>query len=488
MHPGVSRLRTAGDDQTVNASCQHLAYNRELFAFLSGEQVRIPHRHGDVLMAHELLQFHKRDLAGLGQPACEGMPHGMQGDSVQAVSVFRGQIELSDGDLETCGRLCKGCPLARLLEDGFHWSALIGLKHLNHVPGHANKNPLPTFLNDIEAAGVAVHILPAQFEDFRGTEAGSQREQRHIMQLRMPLFEIVQQDFRFFLGQEAQSFIVGLHHFPGATLGGQRVDSAPHARGGYAIDRGAHEAEDIIDSLPGQGFPLLRFGFGLSRSLLGFCVPGGSRQKLGLEVGKQIGGQIGNGQGVNFGLEVSAVLAVVLVNVLPFAPAPSQIVVHDHADGHFVALDGIDAGGFKFGKEFCPLGSGRGRTDALAVSADSFPMAFAFGVRVPEAVDFIVLSGAGIALGGLTEEDALELGLCVFSFSCVAHMSNIEDITREGKMLIQNLSKMDFQDKNLDDNYLFLLIILLYLLATCDRERERERERERIRPCVKTLL
>lgn len=35
-------------------------------------------------------------------------------------------------------------------------------------------------------------------------------------------------------------------------------------------------------------------------------------------------------------------------------------------------------------------------------------------VCVPEAVDFVVLSGARIALGGLTEEDALELGFYVF--------------------------------------------------------------------------
>ena len=36
-------------------------------------------------------------------------------------------------------------------------------------------------------------------------------------------------------------------------------------------------------------------------------------------------------------------------------------------------------------------------------------------ISVPEAVDFVVLSGSRIALGGQAEEDALEPGLCVFS-------------------------------------------------------------------------
>ena len=53
-------------------------------------------------------------------------------------------------------------------------------------------------------------------------------------------------------------------------------------------------------------------------------------------------------------------------------------------------------------------------------------------------------------------------------------MSRLEDTTKEGKMLIQNLSKIDFQDKNLDDNILNLIIIYFFLLAICDRERERE--------------
>ena len=56
-------------------------------------------------------------------------------------------------------------------------------------------------------------------------------------------------------------------------------------------------------------------------------------------------------------------------------------------------------------------------------------------------------------------------------------MSRLEDTTKEGKMLIQNLSKIDFQDKNLDDNILNLIIIYFFLLAICDRERERKKKR-----------
>ena len=100
-------------------SGQHIPYNRELFAFLSGEQMSIPHGHGGVLMTHELLQFHERHLAGLRQPGGKGMSHGVQGDGVQTVAVFRSQIELSDGGLETGGCFFKRRLLARLLEDGF---------------------------------------------------------------------------------------------------------------------------------------------------------------------------------------------------------------------------------------------------------------------------------------------------------------------------------------------------------------------------------
>ena len=126
------------------------------------------------------------------------MSHGVQGDGVQAVAVFRSQIELSDGGLETGGYFFKRRLLARLLEDGFRRLARIRLEHPDHILRHADEYPLSSLLNDIEAAGIAVHILPAQFKNFRGTKAGSQGEQGHIVQLRMPLFKVVQKrpDFR----------------------------------------------------------------------------------------------------------------------------------------------------------------------------------------------------------------------------------------------------------------------------------------------------
>ena len=43
-------------------------------------------------------------------------------------------------------------------------------------------------------------------------------------------------------------------------------------------------------------------------------------------------------------------------------------------------------------------------------------------------------------------------------------------------MLIQNLSKMDFQDKNYEDNYLNLIIIFIFVLAICDRDRDAARK------------
>ena len=91
----------------MDLSGKHIPDNRELFAFLSGEQMGIPHGHGDVLMTHELLQFHERHLAGLRQPRGKGMSHGVQGDGVQTVAVFRSQIELSDGGLKTGGVFSK---------------------------------------------------------------------------------------------------------------------------------------------------------------------------------------------------------------------------------------------------------------------------------------------------------------------------------------------------------------------------------------------
>lgn len=201
-------------------------------------------------------------------------------------------------------------PLARLLEDGFRRLARIRLEHPDHILRQADEYPLSSLLNDIEAAGIAVHILPAQFENFRGTKAGSQGEQGHIVQLRMPLFKVAQKRPDFLSGQETQPFIVSLYHFPSAALGGQGIDSAPHACGAGTVYGGTHKAEDVVDGLPGQHFSRRCFGFRLLGGLFGLCIPSRRFQKLRLEAGKQIRSQIGNRQSVDFGLGVGAILAV----------------------------------------------------------------------------------------------------------------------------------------------------------------------------------
>ena len=99
---------------------------------------------------------------------------------------------------------------------------------------------------------------------------------------------------------------------------------------------------------------------------------------------------------MNFGLEMGAVLAVMLVNVLSLASAPGKVGIDDLPDGDFIPFNGIDAGGLKLGKEFCPLFSGCGWAYAFTVSADGFPMAFAFVVGVPERIDEIGLACADV--------------------------------------------------------------------------------------------
>ena len=254
------------------------------------------------------------------------MSHGMQGDGVQTVAVFRSQIELSDGGLETGGYFFKRRLLARLLEDGFRRLARIRLEHPDHILRHADEYPLSSLLNDIEAAGIAVHILPAQFENFRGAKAGPQGQQSHIVQLRMPLFKAVQKRPDFLSGQETQPFIVGLYHFPSAALGGQGIDSAPHACGAGTVYGGTHKAEDVVDGLPGQHFSRRCFGFRPFGGLFGLCIPSRRFQKLRLEAGKQIRSQIGNRQSVDFGLaRLSTVASRLSSNKVSVAEHSPQI-------------------------------------------------------------------------------------------------------------------------------------------------------------------
>ncbi|MDE7064082.1 MAG: hypothetical protein K2O70_01235, partial [Desulfovibrionaceae bacterium] len=164
---------------------------------------------------------------------------------------------------------------------------------------------------------------------------------------------------------------------------------------------------------------------------------------------------------------------VMLVNVFSLASAPREVSINDLPDGDFITFNGIDAGSLKLGKKLCAFFSGRCRTDDLAVPANGFPVPLTFMIGVPERIDKIRFACAWITLGRLAVENALELGFDVFSASCALHEGRIASEIHFCKMLIQNLSKMDFRDKNLADNLLNLLIIYILVLAICDRERLR---------------
>ena len=290
------------------------------------------------------------------------------------------------------------------------------------------------------------------------------------MQLGMTLFKVVQKGLGFLSGQETQPFIVGRHHFPCTALGGQRVDSAPHTRGDSMVYGRSHERKDIVHGLPGQRFPFPCSGFGLACALFGLRIPGRCLQKLSFEGGKKIGRQFDPRQGVNFILEMRLILTIVLADGLSFAFAPFKVGVHQVSDGDFFPLDGGDASDGNLRKEFCALFLNQGRTDALAVSADSFPVAFALGVRETETVDTIQQTSSWITLGGLAVVNALELCFYVFSAGYVAHEEIITTNYSNWKMIIRSLSKRYFSEIFLSNNIFDLLIILVSILAIYERE------------------
>jgi hypothetical protein len=106
--------------------------------------------------------------------------------------------------------------------------------------------------------------------------------------------------------------------------------------------------------------------------------------------------------------------------------------------------------------------------DALAVAADSFPVAFVVVVGVPEAVYAVGFTGAGVAFGGGAVEDASKFGFYVFSGGCVAHGVSISIRRRVGKMLIQNLSKIENRDKFSGNNILESLTFFYRRSEVCD--------------------
>jgi hypothetical protein len=272
------------------------------------------------------------------------------------------------------------------------------------------------------------------------------------VKLRIAELEISQQIFGFIRVQEAEALVVGFHHLPFASLGGERIVAVPQASGGSSVNSGAHETEDIVHGLASQKFTGLPSG-AFPHILFGFGIRGGSFQQFRLENGKQIGCYAGDGHGVYFVPQMGGVLAVMLVNVFAFAFAPGMIGVHGFPDGNLFALNGVDACGGKCVKELGSGVSGGLRADAFTVPADGFPVPFALKIGVPETVHAVSFAGTRIALCGQAVKDAFKLGFDVFSAGCVTHGSTIPANFKEGKMLIQNLSKMENPDKKMRYNY-----------------------------------
>ncbi|WP_165177804.1 hypothetical protein [Desulfovibrio sp. ZJ369] len=290
------------------------------------------------------------------------------------------------------------------------------------------------------------------------------------MQLRMPLFKVIQKSFGFIPREEAQSFIIGLDHFPCASPGGQGIGATPCA-GSYApVDGGSQEAENAVYGLTCQSLPGLRPGHGLDSNILfGFCVALWGSEQFRLEIGEQSGTQVGNRQIVDFSFEVGAILAVVLVNVFPLTAAPCEVGVHELPDRYPVTGCGVYAGIGDFGNEFCPFTFGQCGPDTLTVPADCFPVPLALSIGIAKTVDAIRLSRLGVAfLGRQAIENAFKLYFYVFSGSYVVHGSMITANPSKGKMIIRPLSKMDFRDKNDEDIYLFLLIIFGLSMKICE--------------------
>lgn len=440
--------------------------------------MRVPHRHFNIFMAHKLLEFLQRNLARLRQPRSKRMSECMKCDRIQSVPIIRGKGELLDCRPETGGSLGEGCSFLRSLKNGLTRLAAIGLQHGYHISRNTDKDALPTLLDDVKATGVVVHILPAQLENLRGAEAGLEREQAHIVQLMMPEFQVSQQSFCLVTGKETQTLVVDLCHLPDATSRGERIAAAPEFGCNGVIDGGTHEAENVVDGLGSQQlglFGLILLG-GDPRRLSRLGVSGRGIQQFSFERGKQIGVQIDNGRCMDSVPEMGVVLTVMLIDILPFTSSPLNVGIQGLSDSHLTLRDGIDASTAKSDKKFYSFISCHFRATSITLFPNGFPMALACGIRVPECVDAIRFTGPRITLGRVAIEHAFVLCFYVFSASYVAHEETVASNSEESNMLIQNLSKMEFQKNIYQTNILILFYFLCVTLGVCDRERERERE------------
>ena len=404
----------------------------------------------------------------------------MKCNCIQGIPIIGGQAELLHCRSEAGGCLGECRFLLGSLKDGFTRLAAIGFQHRDHVSRNTDKDALSSLLDNVEAAGVVVHILSAQLENFRGAEAGLEREQAHVVQLMMPKFQISQQSLCLITGKKTQALVVDLCHLPDAASRGERIAAAPELGCNGVIDGGTHEAENVVNGLGSQQLAYFCVGlFGVA--LHGFfllCVPGGRVQQICLEAGEQVGIQLCYGQGVDFALQMGAVLAVMLIDVLPLTSSPLNIAIYSLTDGHFSLFDGIDTRSSEGCQKFCPFISCHLGGTLRTLSTDGLPMAFSLGVRVPEGIDTICFSGTGITFGRVAEEHALKLCFYVFSASYVAHEETVASNSKESNMLIQNLSKTKIQKNIYQTNILILFYFLCVTVEACDRERERERERE----------
>lgn len=396
----------------------------------------------------------------------------MKSDSIQSITVFRGEFEPFDGEAECRRGLDEHLVCDGGLKDRFARRTVVSLEHGDHIFRNTDRRTLAAFFNNVQDIGVVIDILPSELENLRSPQSGAERQQSHIMELRIDDFQFAKQGFGFPLGQKAQPGVVDFDHLPDAALGGQRISAAPHAGGDGPVDGRSHEVKNVVDGRPGKEFA--RFALGI---LFCDCVACRGFQQLRLEDGEQARRDIDNRRRVDFVPQMSGVLAIMLVNVLAFAVPPGTVGFNGLSDGHFVAFDRIDAGIGKFREEFGSGVSGALRTDAVAVPADSFPVAFALVIGEPEAVHLVGFSGAGIALGGHTVEDAFKLSFDVFPGCCVVHGEIVQARPDEGNEIIQNLSKVKNTEEKIYDNYMSLIVLLFFILSKWDGERERERER-----------
>ena len=158
-----------------------------------------------------------------------------------------------------------------------------------HILRHADEYPLSSLLNNIEAAGIAVHILPAQFENFRGAKAGPQGQQSHIVQLRMPLFKAVQKGLDFLSGQETNLSLLAFTIFqvPPLVDKGLTPLHMPVAPARFMAER--IKLKMLLTVCPASIFRVGALALGFLVAFLGFVFPVGVFKSCALRLESKFG-------------------------------------------------------------------------------------------------------------------------------------------------------------------------------------------------------